>query len=116
VLSLDMWRAIERTNALPPWLADVRRRLESVKFDALANAVARTREAADAVERHASTARGGAEREAGARRLAFAIGRVTAAVGMIEYAAWSAGRRQPSVDGDAVAYADRWARHDLARL
>src|SRR5262249_48320814 len=80
VRSLDVWRAIERTTALEAWLDDVRRRLDGVKCDALRSAASRATHAAERIERYVAQARGNDQRESGARRLAFAIARVSAAV------------------------------------
>jgi hypothetical protein len=112
VLSLDVWRAIERTGALDSWLNDVRRRIDLVKADAPRSAASRARESADRIERYVTDARG-SDREAGARQLAFAIARVTAAVGLIEHAAWAQSQNDPDAR-DPIRFADRWARHDLA--
>jgi len=114
VLALDVWRAIERTGAFEPWLDDVRRRLGAVASDELRSAVGRAREATDRIARYVADARGTARREAGARRLAFAIARVTAAVGLIEYAAWW--RTQNVRDTEAakaIQFAERWTARDL---
>lgn len=113
VLSLDVWRAIERTRALEPWLGDVRRRLEVVQTQSLRSAANRTNEAADRIEHSVAKARGSDQREAGARRLAFAIARVTAAVGLIEHSAWAEdhGDREAR---DALQFAERWVARDLA--
>ena len=113
VLSLDVWRAIERTTALQAWLDDVRRRLDGVKCDVLRSATSRTSEAADRIERCVEKARGSDQREAGARRLAFAIARVSAAVGLIEHGAWSQGQREADAL-EAIGLTERWALRDLA--
>ncbi len=113
VLSLDVWRAIERTGALDPWLRDVRRRLDRVNAHALRAAASRASDAADRIERYVADARGNDEREAGARRLAFAIARVTAAVAMIEHAAW-AEERDAAEAREAIRYTERWVARDLA--
>jgi alkylation response protein AidB-like acyl-CoA dehydrogenase len=113
VLSLDVWRAIERTDALDAWLGDVRRRTGLVTADALHSAVSRVRDATDRIERYVAEARGSAHREAGARRLAFAIARVSAAAGLIEHAAWA----QECDDAEALAavrFTERWVGRDLA--
>jgi alkylation response protein AidB-like acyl-CoA dehydrogenase len=113
VLSLDVWRAIERTGALDSWLNDVRRRIGLVEADALVSAASRARESADRIERYVTDVRGSDQREAGARRLAFAIARVTAAVGLIEHAAWAHSQNDPDAR-DTIRFTDRWVRHDLA--
>jgi alkylation response protein AidB-like acyl-CoA dehydrogenase len=113
VLSLDVWRAIERTAALEASLDDVRRRLDVVKCDALRSAASRTSEAADRIERCVETARGSDQREAGARRLAFAIARVSAAVGLIEHAAWAHDQGDAAAP-DTIRFTERWVARDLA--
>jgi alkylation response protein AidB-like acyl-CoA dehydrogenase len=113
VLSLDVWRAIERTPALETWLDDVRRRLDVVKSDTLRSAASRARDAAARVERHVAVARESDQREAGARRLAFALARVSAAVSLIGHAAWAEEQQDPSAP-DAVRFTERWVARDLA--
>jgi putative acyl-CoA dehydrogenase len=113
VLSLDVWRAIERTSALDAWLTDVRRRLGLVNATALRSAASRASDAADRIERYVAEALGSDQREAGARRLAFAIARVSAAVELIEHGAWA----QDGHDADAretIRLTERWVRRDLA--
>lgn len=85
VLSLDMWRAIERTGAFEPWRVDVAHRLESASgaggrhaarlLDMLSEVTQMVR--VDDV----------ATRAVGARELAFDIARITGAVGMLESSA-----------------------------
>ena len=109
VLSLDVWRAIERTDALAPWLADVRARMACVRAPALAAAVEGIGEAVDRIERHVALTRDGAAREAGARRLAFAIGRTAGASRLVEHAA-----SPPAGDGQLTGMALRWTARELA--
>jgi putative acyl-CoA dehydrogenase len=114
VLSLDVWRAIERTGAFEPWLADVRRRLDQVVSDSVRPAASRTKEAAERVARYVADARGSDRREAGARRLAFAIARVTAAIGLVEYADWwQSEDRRDAEAAQAIQFTERWAARDL---
>ncbi|HEY0971675.1 MAG TPA: acyl-CoA dehydrogenase family protein [Gemmatimonadales bacterium] len=86
VLSLDVWRAIERTGALAPWAAEVRARMARVRHPALAAAALRLHDAACHIERHVAASRDGAGREAGARRLALAIARTAGASRLVEHA------------------------------
>jgi putative acyl-CoA dehydrogenase len=116
VLSLDVLRAIERTHALEAWLADVRERLDSHGVDATWLAVQRTREAAERVERYVAESRDEASRKAGARRLAFALARVTAATRLIEHAAWAAGQSDSATANAARSFAERWTARDLAAV
>jgi hypothetical protein len=113
VLSLDMWRAIERTDALSCWLDDVRRRLSLVKANALHAAASRASDAADRIERYVEKMRGSEQREAGARRLAFGIARVSAAAGLIEHAAW-AQECDTAAAHSAARFTERWMGRDLA--
>jgi alkylation response protein AidB-like acyl-CoA dehydrogenase len=112
VLSLDLWRAIERTDALAHWMSDTRARLDTVRADSLRPAADRVRGAIASVERHVSAARGAA-RETGARRLAFAIARATAAAALVEHAHW-AQAGDPAAADSAGRFAVRWASRDLA--
>jgi putative acyl-CoA dehydrogenase len=111
VLSLDVWRAIERTDALAPWIAGLRARMECVRLPELAEAARQVLAAADTVERYVASTNDGAAREAGARRLAFAIARTTAASRLVEHAEWSAAQSAAQSDGgrDAVGVAVRRA-------
>lgn len=117
VLSLDVWRAIERTGAFDPWLEDIRHRLK-LRADApgaLESAATRASEATDSIARYVTGARAGGRREAGARRLAFAIARVTAAVGLIEYAAWWQSHDPHDAErAKALQFTERWVARDLA--
>jgi putative acyl-CoA dehydrogenase len=111
VLSLDVWRAIERTDALAPWLADVRARAECVRLPALARAARSVRDAADDIDVYVARTTEPAAREAGARRLAFAIARTAAASRMVEHAEWTGhGAEATRV---AVAMANRWIARGL---
>jgi alkylation response protein AidB-like acyl-CoA dehydrogenase len=112
VLSLDVLRAIGRSNALAPWLAEVRARLDRVETPALVDAVARVRQAAERIERFAAGAADEEARQASARRLAFAIARTAAASRLIEHAGWSVADAHG--DPAALAMALRWAERDLA--
>ena len=113
VLSLDVLRAIERTRSLEVWLDDARQRMAHVTADALRSAASRVSQAADRIEGYVAEAQGGDQREAGARRLAFAIARVSAAIGLIEHAAWS--HEHDAAEAlDATRFAVRWVGSDLA--
>ena len=116
VLSLDTLRAIQRTNAFEFWLADVMARLttaESASSDALRAAAKRVRNTVASIERYVAGAGDGPGRERGARRLAFAIARATAAVGLIEQAAWMLAQADAAAN-DAVDSAERWTQSDHA--
>lgn len=113
VLSLDVWRAIERTDALAPWLRDARERVACARDGALSDTAARLAAALDHIERYVAETRDAAGREAGARRLAFAIARTAAGVQLLELAVWSA-RSSPS-GGREAGMAERWAQRAPAR-
>jgi hypothetical protein len=98
VLSLDMLRAIDRNEALEPWLADVRARMECVRDSKLRPAVLRVREATDAIEESVRWTQGEVERQARARKLAFAIARTAAAARLIEHGSEEIARRWTSRD------------------
>ena len=110
VLSLDVLRAIARTDALAPWLAHLRERMSRQLPAVLEPLAERVREAAVRIERWVARAEDPIVREAGARSLAFAIARTAAASRLVEHAAWgiAAGDGAP-----AVATATRWVRRGL---
>ena len=113
VLSLDVWRAIDRTNALAPWVESVRRAMIAVTDDRLTHVASRVTAAADAITGYVRSVRDGAARERGARRLAFAIARTAAAARMVEHAAWC--RTSRSDDMAAMQETLRWVAIGLAR-
>jgi putative acyl-CoA dehydrogenase len=98
VLSLDMWRAIERTGALEPWVDDMRSRLGGMS----AGSTAPVEDAVERIAGYVTKTEDAAAREAGARRLAFAIARTAAAVELLDMAQSDAG------DPDAARVAARW--------
>jgi hypothetical protein len=111
ILSLDALRAVERSDALAAWTADVRRRLASATTGELAECVARASEAVQAIERYAvrSEREGREFQEAGARAFAYALARTEAAALLIEFAEADRGRA-------ATVAARRWCARDLAPL
>jgi alkylation response protein AidB-like acyl-CoA dehydrogenase len=112
VLSLDVLRALEKSDALAAWLTDVEQRVARVQLPGLAGSVARVREAATVLARHAEQAARAdrASIEAGARSLAYAIARTTTGALLLEQAEWSArsGDHHPSI------VARRWCEGELA--
>jgi putative acyl-CoA dehydrogenase len=112
VLSLDVLRALEKTNGLPALLQWGRRRLAAIGSDSLGPAVLRTREALGAIERLAERlgSEGREFAEAHARAFAFALARTTAAVLLLEFAEWTI--RTPG-DASVVTSALRWCARDL---
>jgi alkylation response protein AidB-like acyl-CoA dehydrogenase len=91
VLSLDVWRAIERTDALAPWLQAVRAEMSGVREPALTGAAQVVLRAVDTIGAYALGATEQAEREAGARAFAFAIARCAAASRLVAHAACTNG-------------------------
>jgi alkylation response protein AidB-like acyl-CoA dehydrogenase len=109
VLSLDARRAIEHDAALGPALTVLRARLRPLASGALPTLAAVAAAALDRIERHAMS--GDADtRDVGARRLAFAIARTTAALLLIEYASPAPGR---APDRRAMVAAQRWCASEL---
>lgn len=111
ILSLDALRAIEKTDALATWIADVRRRIAATKTTPRIDAASRIVLALESIEaygRHAVQA-GGEFQQTGARGLAYSIARTEAAILLLEDAA-------SNEDPAAKAAATRWAARDLVRL
>jgi alkylation response protein AidB-like acyl-CoA dehydrogenase len=116
VLSLDVWRAIDRAGALAPWLEHLRGAMRTARGAALADAADCVLAAAEQIERFVAEAADAATREAGARRLAFAVARTAAASRLVEYADWCVGAGDPDAAA-AVRAAARWtARGPAAGL
>jgi len=115
VLSLDVLRALEKTNALDAFLRDARQRLGALRVEALVTAASRIDQALGTIERFAAqAARNGREfAETHARAFSFALARTAAALLMAEYAAWSFGSASQAA---ALHAATRWCERDLARL
>ncbi len=111
ILSLDALRAIEKSDALAEWTADVRRRLSGVKLAELSSSTERTLSAVQRIEHYAARSNGaGTEfQQAGARGFAFAIARTEAATLLVEHASAQA-------DPVAVTAAKRWCARELAPL
>lgn len=112
VLSLDALRAIEKEGAFPPFLAEVRERLDSVRVPELSAAVASVREACARIERYLES-HGGVELVGGARSFAFALARTYSASLLLEQAQWDLAHGS---DRRGVAAARRWCAQDLAPL
>ena len=111
VLSLDSLRAVERSDALAAWTADVKRRLAGAQKSELSPAATRTLGAVQRIEEYAArAARAGSEfQQTGARAFAYAIARTESAALLIEHAV-----AQP--DRVTVTAAQRWCARDLAPL
>ncbi|HEY9427826.1 MAG TPA: acyl-CoA dehydrogenase family protein [Gemmatimonadaceae bacterium] len=118
VLSLDVLRAIDGGGAMKALCADIEARLASASRDELAAAVERVRAAAGELVRRAAddggdgtTATDNADREGGARALAYSIARVYAGALLLEHASWSLDEEHD--DRSAMA-ALRWCSRELA--
>ena len=111
ILSLDALRAMERSDVLAEWAADVRRRVGDVNLDGLSSCTERTLSAVQRIERYAAGARnaGSEFQQAGARGFAFAIARTEAAALLVEHA-------NAQQDDGSVTAARRWCARDLAPL
>jgi putative acyl-CoA dehydrogenase len=111
ILSLDALRAIDRTDALSTWGADLRQRLGAVKVGALQSAAKSVLTAVLRLEEYTSRAsRGGVEfQQAGGRAFAYSIARTEIAALLIE---------QANALGDSVSLiaAQRWCRRNLATV
>jgi putative acyl-CoA dehydrogenase len=115
VLSLDVWRAIERTDALAPWLDDVRAEMGRVRHPSCAIAAFAVRSAVDLIEAYVRRTTDVAAREIGARRLAFAIARTAAASRLVAHAEWESARPDSAESSEAaVQRMTRWLSRDLA--
>jgi hypothetical protein len=115
VLSLDVLRAIEKTNALESFLGTARRRLAALRGDSLGSPTARVRDALNAIESfaHHATEEGREYVEARARAFSYALARTAAALLLLEYADWS---RANGGGHSAERAAARWCARDLAAL
>lgn len=111
ILSLDALRAMERSDVLPEWLSDMRRRLSVVKTAGLSSSVDRTLNAVQRIEQYTARAAtaGSDSQQAGARGFAFAVARSEAAVLLVEFA-------NAAADRAAATSARRWCARELAPL
>jgi putative acyl-CoA dehydrogenase len=111
ILSLDALRAMERSDVLSVWAADVRSRLRDVKVTGLSSCVEHTLKAVQHIEQYVTRAQSAGTdfQQAGARAFAFAIARTEGATLLAE---------QASTLGDhaAVTSARRWCARELAPL
>jgi hypothetical protein len=111
ILSLDALRAMDRSEALGEWAADVRRRLSAIKPSGLSPCTQQTLSALQRIEQYAarSAIAGSESQQAGARGFAYAVARTEAAALLIEQA-------NAQVDQPALAAAKRWCGRELAPL
>src|SRR5262249_24023094 len=115
VLSLDTLRAIEKEEALEPFLADLRGRLDAIREASLAAAVGRVRTAVRRIEAYwqdGITARND-YLQGSARAFAYGLARSYAAGLLLEHADWSS---RVEGDGRGCAVARRWCAQELAPL
>lgn len=113
VLSLDVWRAIERTDALSPWLAHVRSEMAAVRQQECAIAAFAVRSAVNVIEAYVRRTTDPLARQAGARGFAFAIARTAAAARMVAHAEWACAHDDER--DEALSRMTRWLGHELTR-
>ncbi len=115
VLALDTLRAIEKDRAFPPFLAEIRARVETVTHPDLAESAARVREAAARLEAYLplAVAEGIDFLEAGARAFAFSLARTYTGSLLVENALWSL---ENEADPRPVVVARRWCAQEMAPL
>jgi putative acyl-CoA dehydrogenase len=115
VLSLDALRAIEKSDALGPFLAEIDELTAGVTLGELSVAVAQTREAADRLRAYlpVALAEGRDYVQAGARGFAYSLARLMAATLLLDDAQWSV---HAHGDSQGVVAAQRWCQRQLAPL
>ncbi|HEY2374645.1 MAG TPA: acyl-CoA dehydrogenase family protein [Gemmatimonadaceae bacterium] len=115
VLSLDVLRALEKTNALDAFIHDAQHRLAAIHAESLTTAAVHVRAALRAIELFGESAeeQGRVYAEVRARAFSYAIARTTAALLLLDYA-----HRSSTLGGDqsAVIAASRWCSRDLAPI
>ena len=114
VLSLDVLRALARTDALGAWAADLGERLARVQDSRLARSRVQVTAAVAHIGAHGDAAH--EAREAGARALAIAIARTTAGALLLEQAAWGVRHGREDERPRMLAAAVRWCDQVLASL
>ena len=112
VLSLDVLRAMEKADALRPFLAFVREQLEAVRLSVASEAQDKVRQSLLAIERFAERAPGEGRDfvERHARSFAYAIARTTSAMLLLQYAQFANTKAR---DDRATTMALRWCQRDL---
>jgi putative acyl-CoA dehydrogenase len=111
ILSLDVLRAMERTDAFAEWTSDVKRRLKNIGSVDLSSPIGQTLAAVQRIEQYAArvASAAGETQQAGARGFAFATARTEAAALLLEHA-------EAQADQVAVTSAKRWCARALAPL
>jgi len=109
VLALEVYRAIQRADALAPTLEALRGRARRAAHASLREPAQQALAAADHLERwwQSAGARGPRAHEAGARRFALTLGRSLALALLVEHAEWSLAHER---DARASEAARRFAR------
>ncbi|MGH7625050.1 MAG: acyl-CoA dehydrogenase family protein, partial [Gemmatimonadaceae bacterium] len=112
VLSLDVLRALDTSDALHAIVADARDQLSRLTASELAASAARAAHALEQLERSAADAarEGSDSREATARAFAYATARAYAAALMLAHADWSLAHEG---DRRAAIAAERWCARSL---
>jgi hypothetical protein len=110
VLSLDVLRALEKTDALRPFLEHSREQLAAIRGDTLAASATRVRDSLGAIERLAERLgnEGREFAESHARAFSYALARTTAGLLLLQYADSDAARTDPF----AIIAATRWCDVD----
>ncbi|MGH7710772.1 MAG: acyl-CoA dehydrogenase family protein, partial [Gemmatimonadaceae bacterium] len=107
VLSLDVLRAIDRTDALAALARHVERIRSGLTSNRLQDLAAQSRGRVTEIERYVNdTAKDAAAAAAGARVLAMAIGRTYTGTLLLQQAEWDASSGRSSAE--AAAAAERW--------
>jgi putative acyl-CoA dehydrogenase len=115
VLSLDVLRAIDRTDALAALARHVERIRSSLTSNGLQELAAHLHRRVAEIERYVNdSAKDGAAAAAGARALAMAIGRAYTGTLLLQQAEWDARSSRGSVE--AAAAAARWCGLPAAAL
>ena len=115
VLSLDVLRAIDKDEAFPLFVNDLRERLEAIRSPLLRDLVQRVRTAAVRIEAHLQKAHTDTSdyREAGARAFAYGLARSYTASLLLEHADW---QLEHENDNRGVGVLQRWCASELAPL
>ncbi len=115
VLSLDMLRAIQKEQALQPFLEEVTRRLASISSSELSESLAKVQDATRQIGIFAKNSASAADDElqASARGFAFTVARTYAAALLLEQADWEL-KTNKSRRGAIMA--QRWCEHSLVSL
>jgi putative acyl-CoA dehydrogenase len=115
VLSLDALRAIEKSDAFGPFMAEIDELLAGITLAELSPAVSQAQEAVRKVRDFLpmALAEGRDFQQAGARSFAFSLARVMAGALLLDDAQWNF---QTDGDGRGIAVARRWCGRNLAPL